>query len=58
MYVNAGARQCVGRVMAEMVGEASVVVLWVCHWYTEVDGILLFSDSGKLASFRVMVPLN
>lgn len=44
--------------MAEMVGEASVVVLWVYHWYIEIDGILLFSDSGKLASFHGMVPLN
>lgn len=44
--------------MAEMVGEASIVILWVCHWYIKIDSILVFSDSGELGSSHCMVPLN
>lgn len=35
--VSAGAHLYVGRIMAEILGEASVVVLWVCLWYIFVD---------------------
>lgn len=39
-------------------GEASVVILWVCHWYIKADSTLVFPDSGNLASSHCMIPLN
>lgn len=58
VYVHAGACLFVGRIMAEMLGEASVVVLWVCHWYVFVDSVLLFLNSGKLVSSHCTVSLS
>lgn len=51
---------CWCRIMAEMVGEANVV-LWFCHWYIFVDSIFLFFfffNSGKLVPSHCMVSLS
>ena len=57
-HVPAGAQQYVGRITAEMVGETSVVVLWVCHWYIFVDSIFLFLNPGKHVSSHCIVSLS
>lgn len=58
VHVHAGACLYVGRIMAKVVDEAKVVVLWVCHWYIFASSVFLLLNSGKLVSSHCVISLS
>lgn len=48
VYEYAGTFLLIGRVMAEMVAEARVEILWVSHWYVKGISIFFFYIQASL----------